>query len=83
MKIQNLKIVVYIAIISLVIAMLIQQSDAQGSLSTTEETFRAQVEKLKDMGFKDGKRNKKLINLVYSLVLNDGNVYKALKRLHF
>ena len=83
MKIQHLKIVVYIAIISLVIAMLIKQSDAQGSLSTSEQTFRAQVEKLKDMGFKDGKRNKKLINLVYSLVSNDGNVYKALKQLHF
>ena len=83
MKRQQVKIVVYIAIISLVIAMLIQQSNAQGSLSTSEQKFRAQVEKLKDMGFKDGKRNKKLINLVYSLVSNDGNVYKALKQLHF
>ena len=83
MKIQHHKIVVYIAIISLVIAMMIQQSEAQGSLSTSEQAFRAQVEQLKDMGFKNGKRNKKLINLVYSLISNDGNVYKALEQLHF
>ena len=83
MKFQHLRILVYIAIISLLIAMLIQQSDAQGSLSTSEQSFRAQVEKLKEMGYKNGKRNKKLINLVYSLVSNDGNVYKALKQLHF
>ena len=83
MKFQHLRILVYIAIISLLIAMLIQQSDAQGSLSTSKQKFRAQVEKLKDMGFKDGKRNKKLINLVYFLVSNNGNVYKALEQLHF
>ena len=83
MKFQHIRILVYIAIISLLIAMLIQQSDAQGSLSTSEQSFRAQVEKLKEMGYKNGKRNKKLINLVYSLVSNDGNVYKALKQLHF
>ena len=90
MKMQQYKIVVYIAIFSLVTAMLIQQPQAMliysegrlHTIHTLEEEFRTEVEKLKNMGFNNGEGNMKLIHLVYSLVSNDGNVEKALKHLH-
>ena len=83
MNAKNYKIVVWISIFLILMSFLVEQSDGQGSLTTSEQKYRDQVEKLKNLGFKDGKRNNKLINLVYTLVSTDGNVYKALQRLHF
>ena len=80
---KNYNIMIWIAVITILMGSFIQQSNCQGSLTTSEQNFRNQVEKLKDLGFKNGKRNKKLIDLVNILVSTDGNVYKALQRLHF
>ena len=83
MNSKNYKIVVWIVVITIWMSSFIQQSDGQGSLTTSDQEFRSQVEKLKDLGFKNGKKNKKLVDLVYTLVSTDGNVYKALQRFHF
>ena len=83
MDTKQQKIVVLIAIVCIVMVFLVEQTEGQDSMSTSEQKFRQQVEKLKDMGFKNGKRNKKLIDLVYALISTNGNVYKALERLHF
>ena len=83
MDTKQQKIVAWIAIVCIVMIFLVEQTEGQDSMSTSEQKFRQQVEKLKDMGFKNGKRNKKLIDLVYALISTNGNVYKALERLHF
>ena len=80
---KNHNIMTWIAAITIFMGSFIQQSNGQGSLTMSEQKFRTQVEKLKDLGFKNGKRNKKLVNLVNTLISTDGNVYKALQRLHF
>ena len=84
MNVKIFRVTVILVVIGLLMIFHGQEVDAQGRLNgSSEQKFRAQVEKLKDMGFKNGNKNKPLINLVYALVSTKGNVYKAMQQFHF